>query len=74
MESSIVNNNKGGRWRSTTHHPRKRFSSELFSKGGVEGRARRREWGGRIERKGTTTKKLGQQFDVGGATRGDAEV
>ena len=53
MESSIVNNNKGGRWRSTTHHPRKRFSSELFSKGGVEGRARRREWGRRIERKGT---------------------
>ena len=74
MESSIVNNDNGGRWGITTHHPRKRFSSELFSKGGVEGRAWRREWGRRIERKGTTTKELGQQCDVGGATRGDAEV
>ena len=40
----------------------------------MEGRTRRRERGGRIERKGPTTKKWGQHIDVGGATRGDAEV
>ena len=36
-------------------------------------RARRRERGGRIERKGTTPEKRGQDVDVGGATGGDAE-
>ena len=36
-------------------------------------RARRRERGGRIERKGATPEKRGQYVDVGGATGGDAE-
>ena len=36
-------------------------------------RARRRERGGRIEGKGTTPEKRGQDVDVGGATGGDAE-
>ena len=36
-------------------------------------RARRRERGGRIERKGTTPEKRGQYVDVRGATGGDVE-
>ena len=40
----------------------------------MEGRTRRRERGGRIEGKGITTKKRGQNIYVGGATGGDAEV
>ena len=40
----------------------------------MKSRTRRRERGGRIERKGTAPEKRGQHVDIGGATRGDAEV
>ena len=70
----IVDDNNGRRYRSTTHHTGKGFSGELFGKRGVKGRTGRRERGGRIKGKGTTTKKRGQHIYVRGATGGDTEV